>query len=372
MLHAVRNLKRQASALLADRSGNFALMFALTSVPILIALGCSFDYVQALNTHRRMQTALDAALVAAVKDVGTSDDTALKSRIADWINADSTTPGAFLLDTSGIQIDHTKSTITASVSTVVPTSFLKIAGIKQIPVAVSSGVVGGTTVTKSAFSMYLVLDRSGSMDEDTTTTYTTKCGSTTCTKVYTKMEALKLAVASLTTQLSQADPSTKYVRMAAVSYNNSMQTPTPLAWGETAALNYVNALSSSGKTDSSKAIATAYAALTDTTNGKDENKIHQAKNGVTNPKKYIVFMTDGANNIANADTSTKATCDLARKNDVTIYTIAFMAPKQGQDLLKYCATTLDDYFPAESTADIVNAFSSIGESSSNNLIRLTQ
>jgi hypothetical protein len=73
-----------------------------------------------------------------------------------------------------------------------------------------------------------------------------------------------------------------------------------------------------------------------------------------------------------ADKSTKATCDAARKSNVTVYTIAFMAPTRGQELLQYCATTADDYFPAESTAQLVEAFKTIGESSSKNLIRLTQ
>jgi Flp pilus assembly protein TadG/uncharacterized protein YegL len=367
-----------------DRSGTFALMFAITSVPVLIALGCSFDYVQALNAHRRMQTAIDAALVAAVKDVGTDDDNALKLRVTEWVNAAAAPGSTYILNADGVSIDRTKSTIVASVSTTVPTSFLRIVGINQIPVSVKSGVAGGSTVTKSAFSMYLVLDRSGSMKDPTTTSYTTTCytnnnnktGAYSCTKVYTKIEALKLAVTNLTTQLAQADPQNKYVRMAAVSYNGSMQTPTPLNWGESAVQTYVSALTPTSSTNSSTAMATAYSALS----GTSEDQIHLAKNGVTNPKKYIVFMTDGENTMPNnssqinvaADTSTKATCDAARTAGITVYTIAFMAPQHGQDLLRYCATTSADYFSAESTADIVNAFSSIGESSSQNLVRLTQ
>jgi len=381
---AVRKTKMLASKLVADRSGNFGLMFALLSVPMLVALGCSFDYVQALNTHRRMQTAIDAALVAAIKDVGTSDDTALKTRIADWLNADAEKGSAYLLDTNSIKIDRTSSILTASVSTSTPTSFLKIAGINDIPVSVSSGVAGGQTVTKSAFSMYLVLDRSGSMGENTSTTYTTTCytntqnktGPYTCTKTYTKIEALKLAVSNLTTQLSTADPTNKYVRMGAVAFNGSMSTPTPLDWGEAAVQTYVSNLTATSSTNSAEAMATAYSAL----NASSENSLHQAKNGVSNPKKYIIFMTDGVNTLPNsstqvnaaADTATKATCDEARANGVIVYTIAFMAPTHGQELLKYCSTTADDYFAAESTADIVSAFSSIGETSSNNLIRLTQ
>lgn len=379
-----RALKARMRSFLADRAGNFGLMFALCTVPVLMAMGASFDYVQALNTHRRMQSALDAALVAAVKDVGSANEDNLKKRIGYWLEAESVEKGYYVLKTDDIAIDTSKATIKALVSATVPTTFLKIAGINKIPVSVTSGVVGGQTTTKSAFSMYLVLDRSGSMKDPTTTSYTTTCytntknntGAYSCTKTYTKIEALKLAVTNLTTQLSQADPANKYVRMGAVSYNGSMDSPTPLAWGEAAVQTYVTGLTPSSTTNSSQAMATAYSALT----ASSENSAHLAKNGVSAPKKYIVFMTDGQNTMPNdgnkinaaADTATKATCDQARANNVTVYTIAFMAPTHGQDLLKYCATTANDYFAAESTADIVAAFTSIGESSSNNLVRLTQ
>jgi Flp pilus assembly protein TadG/uncharacterized protein YegL len=376
-----RNIWAGLKALLRDRAGNFGLTFALTTVPVMIAVGCSFDYVQALNTHRKMQSDLDAAIVAAVQHVGAKDQAALKKEIGYWLEAEAETKGYYTLNVDGIVIDTANSTIKASVSATVPTTFLKIAGINSVPVTVAAAVLGGkssTVVTHNAFSMYLVLDRSGSMADPTNSTYTTTCykneskktGPYTCTKTYAKIEALKLAVGDLMGKLTSADPETKYVRTAAVSYNDQMQTPTPLAWGTSAVLTYVSGLTASGQTNSSTAMAAAYTALT---NGGEE-KAHASKNGDSTPEKYIVFMTDGANTSSSYDTSTKATCDKARnaKPQVRIYTIAFMAPAQGQTLLKYCATSLTDYFPAENTGDLVNAFQVIGETSSKTLTRLTQ
>jgi Flp pilus assembly protein TadG/uncharacterized protein YegL len=371
-------LAARMRSLANDRSGAFAMMFAFSSVPILIALGCSFDYVQAVNTQRRMQSALDAALVASVKNIGSKDTDALKTQIANWIAAESSPRDAYILNTNGVVIDTSTSTIKASVSATVPTTFLKIAGINSMPVAVSSAVIGGPdSISKNAFSMYLVLDRSGSMSENTNTSYTTTCysfpllrlGAYTCTKKYTKIEALKLAVSSLMGQLATADPEEKYVRTGAVSYNAKMQTPSPLAWGESAALSYVNLLTATSQTNSSTAMAEAYDSLTE---DDAEDKAHEAKNGDKDPEKFIVLMTDGANTKSSYDDSTKATCDLARNNGVQVFTIAFMAPTQGQELLRYCASTSDDYFPAENTADLVAAFKLIGETSSKTIVRLTQ
>ncbi|MBL0374433.1 VWA domain-containing protein [Rhizobium sp. KVB221] len=375
------SLGRRLKALANDRSGNFALTFALVSVPLLVAVGCSFDYVRAMNTHRKMQSDLDAALVAAVNKVGVKDEKALKTEINTWLEAEAETKGIYVLNTDAVAIDATNATIKASVRATVPTTLLKIVGINTVPVAVEAAVLGGkttTTVTHSAFSMYLVLDRSGSMDEDTNTTYTTTCykkestksGPYTCTKKYTKMEALKLAVGSLTTQLTNADPEVKYVRLGAVSYNDKMQPPTPLAWGTSGTTTYVNALTPKDRTNSGGAFKMAYDSLV----APSENTAHMNKNGNNAPSKYIIFMTDGENNENGADTLTKEYCDKARNANpqVRVYTIAFMAPTAGQNLLRYCATNPEDYFPAESTGQLVNAFQVIGQTSAKTLLRLTQ
>lgn len=361
---------------LGSRSGNFGLTFALATVPIMIAIGCSFDYVMAVNTHRKMQQDLDAALVAAVNAVGTKDNDALKMEIGHWLEAEAEQKGYYVLNTGGIEIDTTNSTIKASVSAIVPTTFLKIANITSVPVTVTSAVLGGkNSTTKNAFSMYLVLDRSGSMDEATTTTYTTTCytntrnktGAYQCTKNYTKIESLKLATNDLMTQLATADPDMKYVRTGAVSYNSSMQSPQSLGWGEADVLTYVQALTATGGTSSTDAFKNAYNSLIATS----EATAHKNMNGQV-PSKYIVFMTDGDNNYTSDDTATKSWCDKARTAKITVYTIAFMAPDKGQALLKYCATTIDNYFPAENTAQLVSAFKLIGETSSKTLTRLTQ
>ena len=382
--YCVRILKARIRSFGNDRSGAFALAFAFCCVPILIALGCSFDYVQALNTHRRMQSALDAALLAAAKHVGTKDSAALKVEIANWLEAEAVQKGYYVLNTNGITIDTTGGIIKASVSATVTTTFLKIAGIKAIPVAVASAVLGGSeAVSKNAFSMYLVLDRSGSMAEMTDTTYTTTCASTTsagrgrrkkttttyytCTKTYSKIDALKLAVGNLVDQLATADPDDKYVRTGAVSYDIEMNTPLAISWGEDNLMDYVDALTANGGTNSSDAFKTAYLAV----NAAAETTEHKSKNGQT-PAKYIVLMTDGDNNASKSDTDTKYWCDQARANKVTVYTIAFMAPTKGQNLLKYCATTAENYFAAEDTSDLVDAFKIIGETSSKTSIRLTQ
>ena len=369
-------LKNLCRRLASDRAGNIAMTFAIVSVPLLGGIGVGVDYIRALNLHREIQGGLDAALVAAVKDIGTKDEAALEQQLSNWLAAQATVAGSYTLDTTGVVIDRTNYGITAKVTANVDTTFMKLLGKKKIPVAVKASVISGQSETKkNAFSMYFVLDRSGSMDENTNTKYSSTCTnwwgqSYTCDKYYKKMESLKMATADLLSQFDKADPDKKYVRTGSVSYNNVMQSAQKLSWGTAKVKTYVDALTSTGTTNSGEAFEEAYSALT-VTGSKSEEKTHEAKNGVKKPDKYIVFMTDGENNVLGADAKTKQNCDKARTAGIKVYTIAFMAPIQGQNLLKYCATTSAEYFAAEDTTALIAAFKLIGESAAKTLVRLT-
>ncbi len=241
----------------------------------------------------------------------------------------------------------------------------------------ATGSTKSMTASQKALSMYLVLDRSGSMAENTdtvtgTATYSYSCGwRKTCTGTkttyLTKIDALKQAADALLKQISSADPDQYYARLGAVSYNSAMDTPQALAWGTVAVSNYVNALVASGGTDSSNAFKQAYQAVTSAT----EVSLHQTKNGQT-PDKFIVFMTDGENNYTSADTATKQWCDSARAAGVQVYSIAFMAPATGQALLSYCATDARHFFAANNAGDMIAAFKYIGEKAVSATTRLTQ
>ena len=282
-------LNKTLGRFVADRTGNIALSFALTCVPLTIGVGAAIDYGRALTQHREMQSALDAALVAAVNAIGEKDDASIKAQVANWLAAESSVAGAYSVAADKITVDTTKYSVTARVEGGVDTTFLRIIGMNRIPVSVQVTVVGGQDVaTQNAFSMYFVLDRSGSMDEDTNTTYSATCywggWAYNCTKYYTKMEALKLASADLLGQFVKADPTAKYVRTGAVSYDTIMDPPTPLVWGTTTVLNYINALMSRNTTNSGEAFQKAYDSLT-VTGSSSEEKIHEAKNGVKTPTK---------------------------------------------------------------------------------------
>jgi Flp pilus assembly protein TadG/uncharacterized protein YegL len=397
------------SRLIGCRSGNFGMITAII-IPVAAAgAGVAMDLNRMVQIKSILQDSADSGALAAanalaVKNVTDEQAIALAKQFmaSQFYNivpkensnvASGTTAPVDVDDAAIGSVERTTATggktydvkLTSSY-TMNTNGMTALLGWKTVTLEVSASAQS-TTETKNALSMFLVLDRSGSMAEDTstinaaapTTTVTYDCGSynsrgrwvsKTCSyqedNYYTKIESLQLAVASLTTQLNTADPDKKYVRTAAVSYNASMQTPTSLEWGTAKALSYVQALTATGGTDSSGAMARAYSDVTKSS----EDTAHKAKNGQT-PSKFIVFMTDGDNNYTSADTSTKATCDSAKKAGVQIFTVAFMAPSKGQTLLKYCASSTSNYYDAQNAAELVAAFKEIGDKAVQASTRLT-
>jgi Flp pilus assembly protein TadG/uncharacterized protein YegL len=376
---------------LRSKRGNLSVMAAIMLPVGLGAAGLALDMSKMIATKAALQNAADAAALAAASALankGITEDDA-KTLAADFIagqmsnhldnpQEEKVHPFNFASCTH-VDVNQASTTGTAKKYTVtVQTCY----DVRYSTLSAFLGQTGGrlavssttesTTESKNALSMYLVLDRSGSMAEYTDTvsgSYTCRYGrrTYTCYTYYDKITALRNAATNLMNKLAAADPDTSLVRTGAVSYNSAMQTAQGITWGETKVKTYISKLTADGGTDSGAAFKTAYQALINST----ENTAHLNKNGQV-PSKYIVFMTDGDNNYTTADVETKKWCDLARTNGIEVYTVAFMAPERGKSLLSYCATTTAHYFAAENADDLNAAFEYIGERATETATRLTQ
>ncbi len=396
------NLLRITKQLLRDRRGNFGILTAI-SVPVLVAAGgVAIDVTNMSLSRSQLQEATDAAALATATALAEGSTTATNAKdfannfvlgqMSNYLGGDANTANSLR---AGINTTITKTTASSGdvgYSVVVSASYpmpvngmTRLLGQSSMNITTSSTSISGKTTEtqKNALSMYFVLDRSGSMDEATNTVNAEQptkktCWGTYCTtqtNYYSKMESLKIATNQLAAQLNAADPNMMYVRTGAVSYNSEAQPASSLAWGTSGVKAYVNKLTSSGNTNSAPAIKIAVDALTKKSAGSgltNEQSLHKEKSGVLDPTMYMVFMTDGKNNQTNADADTKEQCDRARRNGIHVYTIAFMAPDDGQKLLEYCATTSSDYFTPQNAADLFRAFATIAKDASKQMTLLTK
>ncbi|MBB2681116.1 UNVERIFIED_ORG: Flp pilus assembly protein TadG [Rhizobium esperanzae] len=386
-------------------------MTAILAPVLLGAAGMAIQVGDMLISKQQLQEAADSAALATATalangTIQTSQAEAFARNFVAGQMANYLQSGVDIKSATGVTVQTNTSGNSTSYQVTVSPSYdltvnplMQAVGFTTQHLSTSGTTIGGHSQTQGSISMYLALDKSGSMGEDTATvneedpteSYTYDCNGhynkkgkwiyDTCTgsraNYYTKIEALKMAAGNLFGQLSSADPNAQYVRTGAVSYDIVQYTPSALAWGTSGVSTYVNALQAGGGTNSSGAMSTAYSSLTaKNAAGNDaEDAAHKLKTGQT-PKKYIVFMTDGDNNDDSSggrsyDTLTKATCDTAKSKGIEIYTIAFMAPEGGQALLHYCASDDSHYFQAEKMEDLLAAFKAIGAKASSQLTRLT-
>lgn len=91
--------------------------------------------------------------------------------------------------------------------------------------------------------------------------------------------------------------------------------------------------------------------------------------------KAMIVMTDGEFNTeytsgqGDSFAQAKKLCDNIKAEGVRIYTVAFQAPKAGQDVLNYCATSADYAFTPDSADELKDAYTKIAQSISDLRIR---
>src|SRR5665647_2275459 len=62
----MRNLFRLIGRFGRDRRGNIAVIFTIACVPVISAVGCAVDYSMASRMKAKLQSAADAASIAAI------------------------------------------------------------------------------------------------------------------------------------------------------------------------------------------------------------------------------------------------------------------------------------------------------------------
>jgi von Willebrand factor type A domain. len=381
MLKFFSRAKTSAVSFMKDQSGNFGMVTAII-LPVLIgAGGMSLDFSSALTVKWQMEAAADAGALAAASSLGEKKVSIEEARklAQSYVSVQAASMGLSRDDyKTDIDIKEIKAgasskqfEVTVDVAASMPTTLSQILGVDKIPIDARSTASSSTT-DQSSMSMYLVLDRSGSMMASVTSSVksTTKgCDyyylNAQQTAMYVKanykpcyyqrMEVLKTAVTNLMQSLEKADPDRKFIRTGAAAYSSDMFKPTDLAWGTTGVQNYVSDMFAEGGTSSTNAFAEAVSSLTKLA----ENTAHMTKNGIE-PKKYLIFMTDGENNATKDNTNTLTQCTKAKNAGITVYTVGFMlASNTAKNLLHSCATSEKTYFDAQDGDKLTQAFADI-------------
>ncbi|MDQ0136272.1 Flp pilus assembly protein TadG [Neorhizobium galegae] len=420
-----------------DRAGNFGIMTA-AMLPVLLAVGgVAVDLTQAMDQKNQLQALADGATLAAaaaMADKGTMTTAEAQKLGTDMYIAQKMKE----LKNSGLSAEalaaeeaklraNTQTLVTSSGSSTTAASYeVRMTSSYDVPLSGLTSLLGFRTMRVSvesvsasgregnALSMYLALDESGSMAEDTTTINSAQptlqqsysCGKNNKQTCYrdvpnylTKMESLKAAAGVMFQELETADPNHVLIRVGADSYDDQTKAQQSIQWGTSLVDSYVNKLPEppSGGTDARGALTNALNALK---NANATEKTAHDGQGNTNFDRYIVFMTDGEMTgnsgtwNSTIDAQVRSICLNAKSDGLTdaaklklkngqqlteeemakgikIYTIAFMAPAKGKSLLNYCASGPEYYYEPTDMTTLVESFGEIARKAAQTGTRLT-
>ena len=158
-----------------DRRGNISMFFGIAALPVCLGAGIAVDYGRLAVAKSDLQTAVDAAALAAANAYG-SGQTNYEAIANDQLALNLATSGELAdnqIETE-VLINPAADTLTLKARTSIPTSFMALAGVEQMALYddranSSDGVT--STVTLPVFSdhrkgeIILVMDYSSSMTE---------------------------------------------------------------------------------------------------------------------------------------------------------------------------------------------------------------
>ena len=188
----------------SDKSGNVAMMFGLSILPLMIAVGVGVDLAQESRVQQKLAGMADAVALAAARSY---KDTEIRQSVGDvFLEAnfdDGYGPGVEI-SSLDVQFDDDAEIVTVTITAMVPTLILGIAGIHEMHLETRSKVSYEGHVSEPV-SLALVLDVSGSMSWNG------------------KIGTLRTAATHLLDKLQVADPDDIYVRSGLVTYYSQIR-----------------------------------------------------------------------------------------------------------------------------------------------------
>ena len=179
-------LQQYLSRFRHDRRGNVAVIFTIAAIPLISAIGCAVDYSQATRMKAKLQSAADAASIAALSQqspgflaasvmtgngsvaAGVTDATNVFNANMDGITGYQNLVKNITVTKTGIKL-AANVTFTADV----PTTFLRVINYTKLSV---TGLSSSASTLPPYLDFYLTLDVSGSMGLPSTSSEQARLG----------------------------------------------------------------------------------------------------------------------------------------------------------------------------------------------------
>lgn len=194
-----RTLANAVSRFASSEAGNVGIVYGVSSVVLLTAVGSAVDYHDANRRRTILQNAADGAILAAM-GARNLNDTQRTQLATNSFMANAASGAVSGMPQPSVQVTGERGAISLTIN--VPTTFLKVAGISSIPVTVKSAAQSYA----KKIEMALVTDITGSMND--------------ARNGVSKINGLKLAATDLLDILLADDMPQDFARVALVPFAN--------------------------------------------------------------------------------------------------------------------------------------------------------
>jgi Flp pilus assembly protein TadG len=405
---------RSLTSFLKNTSGNFAIAFGLMMFPLALAVGAAVDTANANYVKTSLQKAADAAALAGGSQPDIKDKD-LEKIVKDWASANGAEGVLASIKRINGKKDTKEGTFSVEISGKMNTTLMGLLGIQTLDVGAVSAVNLGTR----ALELSLALDVTGSMNQRMPTGETRmQALQAAAINMISTLDRQKQSAAELKVGVV---PFAAYVNIGKGTGSgantsgggpnwdgcvgsrgnetsaeiSTSETNYPLVESVDCPTSEIQALHSNlGKSKSVIASLTpgGYTYIPDGVlwgmnvltpespynQGMDESE-KRKKQGI----KALVVMTDGDNTVApmeapyrrpassraeqpeikgKADQLTLEACNEAKKLGIEVFTVSFMITnEESEQMLQECATSAAQYFNADNSAQLTDAFQAIGK-----------
>lgn len=414
------SIARVLNSLSGNRKGNITTSFALTLIPLMTMVGLAIDLSRVESSGNQVQYALDSAVLAAARQLqDDATDTKIKAEAQSFfdasLKANSTNTTCNALSITPDRTDYSivgsvtckQSTTLSGLIGMTELSFTRNAetqyGVGKLDVAFmfdTSGSMGENgrmtdlqvaakdavkTILKSqvkdpedvriAISTYATSVNVGETyfkavtNEDPNayecTKWKTKKGKKEC-KQWSQITATCVTGREGSEKYTDAAPgSGAWMKFETMSCNSA--TLTPLTNNQGHLISAIETLPTDGMTAGHLGIAWAWYLISPEWESIWPSSSKPRAYDEPDTTKVAILMTDGAFNqdyMSNGDSfdHAKKFCDAMKDANIQIYTVAFKAPTEGQQILEYCASTAGQYFNASSGQELADAYKKIATS----------
>lgn len=376
-------------------SGATAVLYAVVALPLLAALGLTFDFSRALSANDALQSSLDAAVLAATHDLAdaTLSDAQVAARAQSYFTGNLQSASSELVcGLPTTNIDRANFSIVIAAQCLLPTTMSGIVGLADWPL--SETARGRANI--ASLDLSLMVDVSGSMTG-------------------TRMDAMRNAAKEAASILIKPENADR-VRIAIAPYDTAINLgsfgdaafgpgfpgevcasertgpeaftdalPGPGAWIETDAttcpsatikpLSYdlddiedaIDHLVPGGMTAGHLGVAWSWYLISPQWRPFWPADSQPRATSYPNMKRAVILMTDGGFNMTYGGTGTSSQqaislCDAMKAEGILVFSVAFLAPPSGEATLRACATQPDMYYDAGSSAELLAAYQSIASS----------